>query len=252
MMVTSAPKAQTGTPMQRGVPETRLQGYRYGVVLLLLLVTYVVEVAAPGGAWSRVAAIALQGLTLLVAMAASGVRRSTIRLTGVLVSLVALAAVATVPAGAGDDALRGSFFLISALLVFSAPVVIVRGLAHRPLIDVRTVLGAVCVYVLIGMLFAFTYATINAFGTNSFFAQQSRGTISDFLYFSFVTLTTVGYGDLTAAGGLGRATAVLEALLGQIYLVTVVALLVGAMSHRPRGAGSGASTDGTRPHVDGG
>jgi voltage-gated potassium channel Kch len=49
----------------------------------------------------------------------------------------------------------------------------------------------------------------------------------DFLYFSYVTLTTVGYGDLTAAGDLGRMLAVTEALLGQLYLVTVVALVIG-------------------------
>lgn len=215
--------------------EVRLQGYRYGFVLLLLVTTYVIEVAVPTGAWTRVVVIALQGVTLVVAMAASRVRRLLVRLAGVIVVLCTVAAVAAVPVGGGGDGLRGSFYLVSLALVVAAPVAIVHGLALRPVIDARTVLGAVCIYVLIGMSFAFAYGAIGSFRSHAFFAQQPGATISDYLYFSFVTLTTVGYGDLTVAGGFGRAIAVLEALLGQIYLVTVVALLVGAMGYRPRG-----------------
>ena len=75
---------------------------------------------------------------------------------------------------------------------------------------------------------------IGGFGSSPFFAEQAHTNISDYLYFSFVTLTTVGYGDLTAAGGLGRAVAVIEALTGQLYLVTVVALVVSRMARLPR------------------
>ena len=101
----------------------------------------------------------------------------------------------------------------------------------RPVIDVHTVLGAICIYVLIGMMFAFTYATIDLLGSEPFFVQTKVATTADYLYFSFVTITTVGYGDFTAASGLGRALASLEALLGQVYLVTVVATIV--VGHEP-------------------
>ena len=87
--------------------------------------------------------------------------------------------------------------------------------------------GVLCVYLLIGSAFAFAYGIISALDDGNFFAQQHGGTISDFLYFSFVTQTTTGYGDLTAADDLGRSLAITEALTGQIYLVTVVALIVG-------------------------
>jgi hypothetical protein len=99
-------------------------------------------------------------------------------------------------------------------------------------IDVRTVLGAVCIYVLLGMMFAFLYAAIDGIGSEPFFVQTSHATVPDFLYFSFITQTTVGYGDFTAAGDLGRALAVLEALSGQLYLVTVIAVLVSRLSQR--------------------
>jgi hypothetical protein len=93
-------------------------------------------------------------------------------------------------------------------------------------IDVRTVLGALCVYILLAMLWAFAFAAIGDIGSQPFFAQQRHATVADYVYFSFVTIATVGYGDLTAAGGLGRALSALEGLTGQLYLVTVIALLV--------------------------
>ena len=87
--------------------------------------------------------------------------------------------------------------------------------------------GVLCVYLLIGSAFAFAYGIISALDDGTFFAQmQRRRRQSDFLYFSFATMTTTGYGDLTAAHDLGRSLAITEALIGQIYLVTVVALIV--------------------------
>ena len=98
----------------------------------------------------------------------------------------------------------------------------------------RTMFGVLCVYLLIGTAFAFAYSTIAAFDDGSFFAQISGRDQSDFLYFSFTTMTTTGFGDLTAAHDLGRSLAITEALFGQIYLVTVVALIVGNLGRPPR------------------
>jgi voltage-gated potassium channel Kch len=120
--------------------------------------------------------------------------------------------------------------------VAGAPVVIIRALIRRRVIDLRTVLGAVCVYILLGMLWSFAYAAIGTIQSDPFFLEQQTATVADYLYFSFVTLTTVGYGDLTAAGGLGRAIASLEAVIGQLYLVTVIALLVSNLAGRGRRA----------------
>jgi hypothetical protein len=104
-------------------------------------------------------------------------------------------------------------------------------------IDVRTVLGAVCIYVLLGMLYAFLYAAIDALSSGPFFVQTAHATTPDFLYFSYITQTTVGYGDFTAQGDLGRALAVLEAMGGQLYLVTIIAVLVSRLSGNAFGAG---------------
>ena len=126
------------------------------------------------------------------------------------------------------------FFLLNILLVATVPVVIARSLWRRQVIDVHTVLGAVCIYVLLGMMFAFVYAAIDGIGDEAFFVQTTQATTPDFLYFSFITQTTVGYGDFTAAHDLGRALAVVEALTGQLYLVTIIAVLVSRLSRARR------------------
>jgi hypothetical protein len=82
------------------------------------------------------------------------------------------------------------------------------------------------IYLLAGMFFSFIYGLIGAIDANALFAQTSHPNREDELYFSFVTLSTVGYGDLSPAGGVPRAFAVAEMLIGQIYLVTIVSLIV--------------------------
>jgi hypothetical protein len=198
---------------------TRVPAYRFGIVLLLLLATFIFLASGPTGDWVPLVAVVLQGATLLAAFAASGVghRLWRLALVVVLVALVSTAAAIFV----GGDELTGALFLLNLLFVGAAPVVIINSLVRRHVIDLRTVLGAVCVYTAIG--------TINS---EPFFAQQAHATVADYLYFSFVTITTTGYGDLTAAHGLGRALAVLEALIGQLYLVTVIALLVSNLGRR--------------------
>ena len=139
--------------------------------------------------------------------------------------------------------------LLSALLVGLAPVAIAWSIVRRRHIDVQTVLGALCIYVLLGMFWAFAFAAIGAFGSDPFFAQEASPTSASYLYFAYVTLTTVGYGDLTASGNLGRALAVLDALLGQIYLVTVVALLVSQLGRTSRHAATSEHRRRSRPRV---
>ena len=128
--------------------------------------------------------------------------------------------------------------LLTALMVALAPISIVRGVitdvqVHG--VSLHTMFGVLCIYLLLGTFFAFLYGVDGALSSGAFFAQQDAAeSTKNFLYFSFVTITTVGYGDLTAATNLGRSLAIAEALTGQIYLVTVVAGIVGGLGARRR------------------
>ncbi len=211
--------------------EEHSPGYQYGWVLLLLGATFIVMAAGPPDAWTRVLTVVLQGLTLMAALLASRVSRRLFRVAAVVALVSLLTALGSVVVS-GSKEPTSVFFLLNILLVATVPWVIARALWQRQVIDVRTVLGAVCIYVLLGMMFAFVYAAINGLGSDDFFVQTNHATTPDFLYFSYITQTTVGYGDFTAAGDLGRALAVLEALTGQLYLVTIIAVLVSRLSGR--------------------
>jgi len=102
----------------------------------------------------------------------------------------------------------------------------IRSLRARQAVTLEAVFGVLCVYILLGMFFASVYGTIDRFGGNPFFAGGQTATVARCLYFSFASLTTAGYGDFTARTNLGHTLSVSEALLGQIYLVTVVSLIV--------------------------
>jgi hypothetical protein len=128
-----------------------------------------------------------------------------------------------------SSAATGVIGLLDVLLVGVTSVVIVLGVRDQYEVNVQSVLGALCIYLLIGLLFAFAYGAIAAIDPEPFFAQGTDGTPALRLYYSITSLSTVGYGDYTAATDLGRMLAVSEALLGQVYLVTVVALVVSRL-----------------------
>ena len=182
--------------------EARVPAYRFGIVLLLLLATFIFLASGPTGDWVAVVAVVLQGATLLAAFSAAGVRRGLLHFT-VAVVFIALVSASTAIIVGGKD-VSGSLFLLNLLLVGAAPVVIIHSLIRRRVIDIRTVLGAICVYVLLGMMWAFAFAAAGTFDSEPFFAQEAHATVADYLYFSFTTITTVGYGDLTAARSFGR------------------------------------------------
>jgi hypothetical protein len=202
---------------------------RFGLVLLLLLVTFVFLMAGSTSRWARPVGVALTGATLLAALFAADVAPRLRRLAAVVALAAFVGSFSLVAFGRSGV---GAGAILDAGLVALAPIAIARSVVRRRVVDVRTVLAALCIYVLVGMLWSFVYIAIGNFGSSAFFVQSAHPTSADFLYFSFVTQLTVGYGDLTAGGNFGRACAVLEALFGQIYLVTIVALLVSRLVPR--------------------
>ncbi|HEX9411943.1 MAG TPA: potassium channel family protein, partial [Ktedonobacterales bacterium] len=198
---------------------------RYAVVLVLIILDYLAISLQGVSAWGRVIVTAFTGATLLLTLRAAHARRIWLVLAAFyLVASALLTALATaVSASVGFAPTVAS---IGRLLLIITPVVILRDLARHPVVSVDTVLGAICAYLSLGIGFAVVYSAIDALGPQPFFAEIRHATPNDFLFFSFSTLTTVGYGNLLPRGSLGQTLAMLEALFGQIYLVIIVARLV--------------------------
>jgi hypothetical protein len=143
------------------------------------------------------------------------------------VSIVACVALAPIVLIVNSASILALTYLLPVGLLVTAtlPVTLSRVLQHRRITH-ETVLGALCSYVLLGLLFAFCYLAVDSLRDAPFFVQPGPHVQSEFLYFSFVSLTTLGFGDLSPAVGLPLALRVVEALLGLVFLVTVVAGLV--------------------------
>lgn len=196
----------------------------YGLVLLMIVGTYVLA-ATLSERWGATILVFVQIGTVLLALRTSRARRGLLVVAYVLFAVAAVAAVVNLFTD-HDSALRPLVFIASSLLYVVAPVSIVRHIAFRRKVDQETMLGALAAYLLIGMAFALAYRFVGAVETAPFFGAEGEGTLSQGLFFSFVTLTTTGYGNLVPAGNPGQSLAVLEALLGQLFLVTAVGKLL--------------------------
>jgi len=224
-----------GSPSDQPASNARRLRERYGLLLGAIVVTFAVQGIATPSSAEQIAVSTLLGLTLLLSLWATGAKPRVMRPATAFVAVVVLASIAAAINGEIDSAATRA---ANAVLVALAPPSIVLGLVRdlraRQTVTVQAVLGVLCVYLLIGMFFAFVYGTIGRAGQSPFFAGGQPSTVASCLYFSFTTLSTVGYGDLTARGNLGHTLSVSEALLGQIYLVTVVSLLVANLGRARR------------------
>jgi hypothetical protein len=213
---------------------------RYGVLLITAFVSLAVQGVVPPGRGQQVVVAALAGASLLLAVRAANLGGPLLAAAAVAAGLVLASSIVRATVGGVDD---GAARLMNALLVAFGPPAVALGVIHdlrsTGRVRLEAVMGVLSLYMLLGMLFAFVYGAIDRLGGNPFFASGDAATSSRCLYFSFTTLTTVGYGDLVARSDLGHTLAVFEALLGQIYLVTVVSVLVsnlGRPARQARGA----------------
>jgi hypothetical protein len=216
---------------------------RFGALLALtgfaIVTLSLTGLGRPGGGLAGLVGTALTsvivGATLLLALRASGVARRWRLAADVLVGFMvafALLGVGLKLAMPGADVEVTIDPDLWVLLSLLAPVVVVRRLLHHREVTARTLEGAISAYLLIPVAFQFVFHTVDALLPGGFFGTPKPPT--SFMYFSLTTVTTVGYGDLAPASDIGRLLATVEALLGQVFLVTFVALLVGLLGERWR------------------
>jgi hypothetical protein len=218
------------------VPERKVE-QRYGALLVILVASFGIQGIAPEATVWRGVVTVLVGAASVIAFRAADMPTRRLRITGALVAVVVGAAL--VALAVGDSQLAATFTgLANAVLVGLAPpaivVGVVRSMRVHGAVTLQVLFGALCLYLLVGMFFAFVYSVIEQIGGDPFFAGGIEATPARSIYFSFSTLTTVGYGDLTAGSNLGHTLSVTEALVGQIYLVTVVSVVVANLVPRRR------------------
>lgn len=208
-------------------PMTGRAAFHYGAVLIQVLIVVLFAVLVPDGAGSRVLVTTLLGLTLISVVITSDAtialrRLLIVAIVGPVATVAALVATGLVDHGWPPSAL-------AAILVTFTVAELVRGLSRllrESGVNLQAVCGGLAIYLLLGLWFAMIIGVIADATSPAYFVGGGDGDMSDHVYFSFTTLTTTGFGDPVAATQPGKALAVMEMLIGQIYLVTVIALLV--------------------------
>jgi hypothetical protein len=204
---------------------------RYPLLLALIAVdvgSLLVLTPADGG---LVVLAALTAATLVLGVLAADAPQRVVRIA--IVAGLAGIASAVGQATLGTGWLETVTWASLSALIVGAMLAIGRDILRATMVSLDTLVAAVCLYVLIGLAFAFLDLAVNA-ALGTFFAQEGPHPPADFVYFSYVVLSTVGFGDLSPAGQLPRAVVVLEAIAGPIFLVTALARLVSLYSAPPR------------------
>jgi hypothetical protein len=214
---------------------------RYGALLIVLIVGYLLS-AFITAHWVEALQVVIFTVAMVLALRSSSVSRRALR-------VLLFAAVIGVPvffflsfSTATGDTGTGIANVWIGLVLLVAVVMIVHRVLAFGTVTLQSIYGALSAYLIVGLMFASFFAAIYHLSGNHFFVAGETANTQTFQYFSFTTLTTLGYGDFTAAENSGRAVAVLEALTGQVFLATLVARLVAAF----RTSGDRENTSGDR------
>ncbi len=212
-------------------------GLLLGVTTVSVVVQAVVAVdlsaSDRGSTISTLAVTLLIGATMVLALRTAGVRRRHRRPAEIVVVVAVVLAITLIVwpgnvSGVGSKAQAPWFWLA---LSAAAPVMVVRRLLKHQRVGLQTLFGALSALLLLAITFDFAFQVVGDVQSVPFFGQAEPST--SFMYYSLATMTTTGYGDLVAATPLGRLVSVLEAVVGQVYLVTVVALIVSRLATHP-------------------
>jgi len=214
--------------------ESTLPGHRFFLLFLFLLATLILYPYAEASRFGYYALRVLGSAAILLSVYAANFRRSLL-IFAVLLAVPALFQHITLP-----KINANSFSMINTVLSFIFDVFIVvvlfRLVFARAEVNSETVFGALCIYLLVGFIFASVYGAVATLQPNAFFLDPRTNLHAvpdrfDFIYYSFGTMTSLGVAGITAVSGQARSVSVLEAILGVLYLAVLIARLIGA--YRP-------------------
>lgn len=212
---------------------------------LILAVSVAIVVLSAFGVSALSSAGGLVGLLLIVGTLIESAERPPRRLW-LLLAVAAVAAAADIAIADAADAVVGPAVLT--LIGLAAAAVVTRQVLSRPFAGTTSIAASACAYLLIGYAFASLYLVIDRLGGSPFLNSGEALTPESAVYFSFVTLTTLGFGDLTPSVDGGRIIVTLEAMAGVFYVAIAVARLVSGFA-APTTAGD-ADTSGSDTTTD--
>ncbi|HEU5117692.1 MAG TPA: potassium channel family protein [Isosphaeraceae bacterium] len=244
-MTTISPTHEKGSRRARLRSSMAFDG-RYGRLLVALIaVIALAPLVVQGWAWKLVLAV-LASAILVTGLYA-------VRPTRPMLHLGLLLASVDISIGQASSWFSVEWLRVLQTILWLLTLLFVTGWILESILagsgaTIETLQAATCVYLLLGLIWMFVFSLIELAGAGEF--QYPRGPSSDLyqddssqraeflrlLYFSYATLTTVGYGDITPSGGVARIFAVLEAIAGQLYIAIMIARLVGM--HIGQGPGS--------------
>ncbi|HEX6023573.1 MAG TPA: ion channel [Solirubrobacter sp.] len=213
-----------------GAPPAR--AYRFAGVFVLVLALCVFLILAPDTDWAHSIAIGLLSAALIVVVATSRASAAVRRARALAALMGAVVLTLMVAFGVLGDV---PLFVIATAMSLAIPLTLVGGLMRLIRtrgVTLQAVIGALTIYVLLGLVFSWLIGIVAHVGDQPFFSDGTDGTVSEHVYFSFTALTTTGFGDLAAGTQSGRALVLIEMLSGQLYLVTVIGVLIGSFGRR--------------------
>jgi Ion channel len=222
-----------------------LRGTRAMAFLYLLgglLIAYALIIGTGGRILGSVARVLAMAIVLTAALGIRRVHRDqTLAVVGVVVASILATAVGAV--FASGDLLRILTACSVLLLVGVTVALIVRYLMVSAQVDGATVLGVLSIYLLIALFFSSIHEIGAVLEQGYLRGVGPSPTSSDTLYLSVITITTLGFGDITPGTNVARMVAVIEALVGQLYLVSVVAAVIAVWRPRRRATAGDPGTD---------
>jgi hypothetical protein len=212
----------------RGIAR-RTDSYGFVLILLAILIWAFVPFAS-SERWATIPTIVVFYLTIVISMHTSFVRERWLLLVVVLdTSLLLLGLVGVITDNEEVRAVSNGGF---GLLLLATALVILRRILSHQTVTSRTLSGAVAAFLLVGLAFASFAEALVLHQPGSYIANSGNTNFSAMLYFSFVTQATLGYGDIVPVSSTARSLATMQAIMGQIYLVTIVARLVSLLGMR--------------------
>lgn len=219
----------------------------YAIALILLLFSIFMVMAFPRGSFLDAFALIVQLFALIACLRAAETSARMVKVFTWLAVVAVLVGITPWLWGADleKELIRGGTFLLVITALPSIVIGLVRQLNRDKKINLSTVMGALCTYVLLIIAFASAFGIVTAIEGDPFFRQGADlNQYGDYIYFAVTTVTTLGIGDLTPATDFGRSLTGMLALVGQIYVVTVVALIVGNLGRDVITKGEKKANDG--------